>query len=334
MKKAFITGITGQDGSYLAEYLLGKGYEVHGLVRRVALEEPDVRLARISHVRNDIVLHPGSLESYPSLFHILSRCKIDECYHLAAQSFVAESFEDGFSTMNTNSNGTHYLLAALYQLQPECRFYFAGSSEMFGKIRETPQRETTPFHPRSPYGISKVAGYYLALNYREAYGMFCANGMLFNHESPRRGFEFVTRKVTHNVARIKLGLANELRLGNLEARRDWGHAADYVRAMHLMLQQPEPQDYVIATGETHSVREFCELAFNEVGLDYREFIVEDPQFYRPAEVDLLVGDATRAREVLGWRPTYTFRQLVTEMVANDMAQLERTGGLTAAAVTT
>ncbi|MBV8810401.1 MAG: GDP-mannose 4,6-dehydratase, partial [Acidobacteriaceae bacterium] len=263
-----------------------------------------------------------------------SRCKIDECYHLAAQSFVAESFEDGFSTMNTNSNGTHYLLAALYQLQPECRFYFAGSSEMFGKIRETPQRETTPFHPRSPYGISKVAGYYLALNYREAYGMFCANGMLFNHESPRRGFEFVTRKVTHNVARIKLGLANELRLGNLEARRDWGHAADYVRAMHLMLQQPEPQDYVIATGETHSVREFCELAFNEVGLDYREFIVEDPQFYRPAEVDLLVGDATRAREVLGWRPTYTFRQLVTEMVANDMAQLERTGGLTAAAVTT
>jgi GDPmannose 4,6-dehydratase len=324
MKKALITGITGQDGSYLTELLLNKGYEVHGLVRRVALEEPDRRLARLSHLKKEIVLHAGSLESYPSLFHILSRCKIDECYHLAAQSFVAESFEDGFSTMNTNSNGTHYLLAALYQLQPECRFYFAGSSEMFGKVRETPQRETTPFHPRSPYGISKVAGYYLTINYREAYKMYCSNGMLFNHESPRRGFEFVTRKITHNVARIKLGLASELRLGNLEARRDWGHAADYVRAMHLMLQQPEPGDYVVATGETHSVREFCELAFSEAGLDYREFVRQDPQFYRPAEVDLLVGDATRARNILGWQPTYTFRQLVRDMVANDMALLERT----------
>jgi len=323
MKKALITGITGQDGSYLAEHLLEKGYEVHGLVRRVALEKPEQRLARISHLQNDIVLHAGSLESYPSLFHILSRSKIDECYHLAAQSFVAESFEDGFSTMNTNSNGTHYLLAALYQLQPECRFYFAGSSEMFGKVRETPQRETTPFHPRSPYGISKVAGYYLTINYREAYGMYCANGMLFNHESPRRGFEFVTRKITHNVARIKMGLATELRLGNLEARRDWGHAIDYVRAMHLMLQQPEPGDYVVATGETHSVREFCDLAFREAGLDYREFVREDPQFYRPAEIDLLVGDATRARDILGWRPTYSFRQLVSEMVALDIAQLER-----------
>jgi GDPmannose 4,6-dehydratase len=324
MKKALITGITGQDGSYLTELLLNKGYEVHGLVRRVALEEPDRRLARIAHFKKEIVLHAGSLESYPSLFHILSRCKFDECYHLAAQSFVAESFEDGFSTMNTNSNGTHYLLAALYQLQPECRFYFAGSSEMFGKVRETPQRETTPFHPRSPYGISKVAGYYLTINYREAYKMYCANGMLFNHESPRRGFEFVTRKITHNVARIKLGLAAELRLGNLDARRDWGHSADYVRAMHLMLQQPKPGDYVVATGETHSVREFCELAFSEVGLDYREFVRQDPQFYRPAEVDLLVGDSSRAREVLGWQPTYTFRQLVRDMVANDMALLEST----------
>ncbi|HMJ62566.1 MAG TPA: GDP-mannose 4,6-dehydratase [Bryobacteraceae bacterium] len=323
MKKALITGITGQDGSYLAEHLLEKGYEVNGLVRRVALEKPEQRLARISHLQNDIVLHAGSLESYPSLFHILSRSKIDECYHLAAQSFVAESFEDGFSTMNTNSNGTHYLLAALYQLQPECRFYFAGSSEMFGKVRETPQRETTPFHPRSPYGISKVAGYYLTINYREAYRMYCANGMLFNHESPRRGFEFVTRKITHNVARIKMGLATELRLGNLEARRDWGHAIDYVRAMHLMLQQPEPGDYVVATGETHSVREFCDLAFREAGLDYREFVREDPRFYRPAEIDLLVGDATRARDILGWRPTYSFRQLISEMVALDIAQLER-----------
>ncbi len=324
MKKALITGITGQDGSYLAEYLLEKGYEVHGLVRRVALEEPDLRLARLTHIKNDIELHAGSLESYPSLFHILSRTRFDECYHLAAQSFVAESFEDGFSTMNTNSNGTHYLLAALYQLQRECRFYFAGSSEMFGKVHETPQRETTPFHPRSPYGISKVAGYYLTMNYREAYNMFCTNGMLFNHESPRRGFEFVTRKITHNVARIKLGFAKELRLGNLEAQRDWGHAADYVRAMHLMLQRPEAEDFVVATGETHTVREFCELAFREVGLDYRNFVTEDPQFYRPAEVDLLVGDATRARDILGWRPTYSFRQLVSEMVANDMVQLQRT----------
>ena len=330
MKKALITGITGQDGSYLAEHLLENGYEVHGLVRRVALEEPDVRLARIAHIKKDIVLHAGSLESYPSLFHILSRCKVDECYHLAAQSFVAESFEDGFSTMNTNGNGTHYLLAALHQLQPECRFYFAGSSEMFGKVRETPQRETTPFHPRSPYGISKVAGYYLSLNYREAYGMFCTNGILFNHESPRRGFEFVTRKITRNVARIKLGLATELRLGNLEARRDWGHAADYVRAMHLMLQEPEPGDYVVATGETHSVREFCDLAFSEVGLDYRKFVIEDPQFFRPAEVDLLVGDPSRALQAFGWKPTYTFRQLISEMVANDLSHLERTPGLAVA----
>ena len=322
MKRALITGITGQDGSYLAEFLLQQGYEVHGLVRRVALEQPEQRLRRISHIKKDVVLHAGSLESYPSLFHILSRCKIDECYHLAAQSFVAESFEDGFSTMNSNSSGTHYMLAALHQLQPECRFYFAGSSEMFGKVRETPQKETTPFHPRSPYGISKVSGYYLTLNYREAYGMFCSNGMLFNHESPRRGFEFVTRKITHNVARIKLGLATDLPLGNLEARRDWGHAADYVRAMHLMLQQPEPGDYVVAMGETHSVREFCDLAFREVGLDYRDYVREDPQFYRPAEVDLLVGDPTLANEKLGWRPTYSFRDLIREMVANDLSLLE------------
>jgi GDPmannose 4,6-dehydratase len=322
MKKAFITGITGQDGSYLAELLIERGYEVHGLVRRVALEAPDERFGRIARIKNSIVLHAGSMESYPSLFQILSRYKFDECYHLAAQSFVAESFEDGFSTMNSNSNGTHYLLAALHQLQPECKFYFAGSSEMFGKVRETPQRETTPFHPRSPYGISKVAGYYLTLNYREAYGMFCANGMLFNHESPRRGFEFVTRKITHNVARIKRGAATELRLGNLEARRDWGHAADYVRAMYLMLQQDEADDFVIAMGETHSVREFCELAFREVGLDYREYVKEDPKFYRPAEVDLLIGDAGRAREILDWQPTYTFKQLVSDMVANDMALQE------------
>ena len=317
-KKAFITGITGQDGSYLAEYLLSLGYEVHGMVRRVALEQPDLRLSRIAPILNRIVMHAGSLESYPSIFHVLTRCDIDEFYHLAAQSFVAESFEDGFSTMNTNTNGTHYALAALRELRHGCRFYFAGSSEMFGKVHETPQRETTPFHPRNPYGISKVAGYYLTMNYREAYAMFCSSGILFNHESPRRGFEFVTRKITHAVARIKMGLASELRLGNLEARRDWGHAQDYVRAMHAMLQQESPADYVIATGETHSVREFCETAFSEAGLDYEKYVRIDPQFYRPAEVDLLIGDASKAENELGWRPTRTFKELIREMVANDL----------------
>jgi GDPmannose 4,6-dehydratase len=321
MKRALITGITGQDGSYLAEYLLGLGYEVHGLVRRVALEDPERRFGRIKHILDRLVLHPANLDSYASIFHVLSRHDFDECYHLAAQSFVAESFEDGFSTMNTNINGTHYILAALRELRPHCKFYFAGSSEMFGKVSETPQRETTQFHPRSPYGISKVAGFELTRNYREAYGMFCCSGILFNHESPRRGYEFITRKVTNGVARIKLGYASELRIGNMEARRDWGHAIDYVRAMHLMLQQPEPDDYVIATGETHSVRELCELAFSEVGLDYRDYVRIDERFYRPAEVDLLCGDATKARKVLGWEPTYTFRELIKEMVRADLENL-------------
>jgi GDPmannose 4,6-dehydratase len=254
VKKALITGITGQDGSYLAEQLLELGYEVHGLVRRVALEMPEHRTERIAHLLDRITLHPASMESYPSIFHLISRHEFDECYHLAAQSFVAESFRDGFSTMNININGTHYMLAALRELRPKCRFYFAGSSEMFGKVRETPQRETTPFYPRSPYGISKVAGFELTRNYREAYDMFCVSGILFNHEGPRRGFEFVTRKISATAARIKLGLASELRLGNLDARRDWGHAKDYTRAMHLMMQHPEPDDYVVASGESHSVR--------------------------------------------------------------------------------
>jgi GDPmannose 4,6-dehydratase len=317
-KKALITGITGQDGSYLAEHLLSLGYEVHGLVRRVALESPERRFTRISHIADRLVLHPASLESYPSIFQIVSRHDFDECYHLAAQSFVAESFADGFSTMNININGTHYMLAALRELRPNCRFYFAGSSEMFGKVRETPQNELTPFHPRSPYGISKVAGFELTRNYREAYEMYCVNGILFNHEGPRRGFEFVTRKITSGVARIKKGLQSELRLGNLDAKRDWGHAADYVRAMHLMLQQPEPDDYVIASGVTHSVREFCERAFGEVGLDYREYVKIDERFLRPAEVDLLVGDPSKARRVLGWEPRYSFEQMITEMVKADL----------------
>jgi GDPmannose 4,6-dehydratase len=332
MKKALITGITGQDGSYLAEYLLSLGYEVHGLVRRVALEQPEHRLSRLRGVLNRIQIHAANLDSYASIFHIFSKQKFDECYHLAAQSFVAESFADGFSTMATNINGTHYVLAALRELQPECRFYFAGSSEMFGKVRETPQRESTAFHPRSPYGISKVAGFHLAMNYREAYGMFCSNGILFNHESPRRGYEFVTRKITDGVARIKMGLATGLRLGNLEAKRDWGHARDYVRAMHLMLQQPSPDDYVVATGETHSVREFCELAFAEAGLDYRNYVSKDESVYRPAEVDLLIGDYSKARSVLNWRPSVDFQGLIKEMVQSDLELAARGAGLVLAQV--
>ncbi len=320
-KRALITGITGQDGSYLAEYLLGLGYEVHGLVRRVALEQPEQRLSRLKGVLDQVKIHPASLESYPSIFHVFTREQFDECYHLAAQSFVAESFADGFSTMATNINGTHYMLAALRELQPKAKFYFAGSSEMFGKVRETPQTETTPFHPRSPYGISKCAGFQLAVNYREAYDMFCCNGILFNHESPRRGLEFVTRKVTNGVARIKLGLASDLRLGNLDAKRDWGHARDYVRAMHLMLQQPSPDDYVVATGQTHSVRELCELAFSEAGLDYKDYVKIDQSVYRPAEVDLLIGDAKKACSVLKWQPTVDFAGLIKEMVHTDLGAL-------------
>ena len=319
--KALITGITGQDGSYLAEHLLSLGYEVHGLVRRVALEDPERRFTRLSHLLDRIQLHAASLESYPSIFAVISGHDFDECYHLAAQSFVAESFADGFSTMAANVNGTHYVLEALRSLQPKCKFYFAGSSEMFGKVRYSPQDESTPFYPRSPYGISKVAGYHLSTNYREAYGMFCCSGILFNHEGPRRGFEFVTRKITSGVARIKLGLETKIFLGNLDARRDWGHAGDYVRAMHAMLQQAEPDNYVVATGESHSVRDFCAIAFAEVGLDYQEYVEIDPSFYRPAEVDLLLGDATKARQQLGWEPQHTFRNLIREMVENDLELL-------------
>jgi GDPmannose 4,6-dehydratase len=325
MKKALITGITGQDGSYLAEHLLALGYEVHGLVRRVALEQPEHRLSRLRDVLSQVQIHPANLDSYASIFHVFSKHKFDECYHLAAQSFVAESFADGFSTMQTNINGTHYVLAALRELQPECRFYFAGSSEMFGKVRESPQKESTPFHPRSPYGISKVAGFHLAVNYREAYGMYCCNGILFNHESPRRGYEFVTRKITNGVARIKAGVASELRLGNLEASRDWGHARDYVGAMHLMLQQSAPDDYVVATGKTHSVRELCELAFSEVGLDYKDYVKIDQTVYRPAEVDLLIGDASKALSVLQWQPRVDFSGLIKEMVHADLAALAPQG---------
>jgi len=325
MKKALITGITGQDGSYLSELLLKKGYEVHAIVRRAALEDPQHRMGRVSHLLDDLHLHSASLESYPSLFKVVQKVQPDECYHLAAQSFVSYSFDDEFSTLNANINGTHYMLSAVKDMAPGCRFYFAASSEMFGKVREMPQTEVTPFHPRSAYGISKVAGFDLTRNYREAYGMHATSGILYNHESPRRGFEFVTRKITSQVARIKAGQATELRLGNLEAQRDWGHAEDYVRAMWLMLQQPAPDDYVVATGETHSVRELCQIAFSHVGLDWQKFVVVDPQFFRPAEVDLLLGDATKARTVLKWSPTRTFGQVVREMVDEDMRRARKDG---------
>lgn len=319
--KALITGITGQDGSYLAELLLEKGYEVHGLVRRVALEDSAHRLSRIAHLRSRLHLHAGSLESFPSCYQVLRSVQPDECYHLAAQSFVSYSFDDEFSTLNTNINGTHYILAAIKDIVPGCRFYFAGSSEMFGKAEEIPQNELTRFHPRSAYGISKVAGFDLTRNYREAYGLHASSGILFNHESPRRGFEFVTRKITSGVARIAAGKADELRLGNLDAQRDWGHAGDYVEAMWKMLQQEHPDDYVVATAETHSVREFAELAFGLAGLDYRKYVTADQELFRPAEVDVLVGNPEKAHRVLGWSPKMNFAGLVREMLAADCAAL-------------
>lgn len=316
-KRALITGITGQDGSYLAELLLQKGYEVHGTVRRVSLEDPEHRLSRIRQMRSKIVLHAASLESYASIHQVVDKVRPDECYHLAAQSFVSYSFDDEFSTLNTNINGTHYLLSAVKNLAPQCRFYFAGSSEMFGKAEEAPQNENTRFHPRSSYGISKVAGFDLTRNYREAYAVHASSGILFNHESPRRGFEFVTRKITSGVARILAGRSDTLPLGNLEAKRDWGHAREYVEAMWLMLQQPEPDDYVIATGETHSVRDFVDLAFSHAGLDYRKYVVSDPDLFRPAEVNLLLGDCAKARAKLGWKSVVGFEELVREMVEED-----------------
>ncbi len=317
-KRALITGITGQDGSYLAELLLSKGYDVHGVVRRVAIEDPEHRLKRIRHLLGNLRLHAAALESYASMHAVVEETQPDECYHLAAQSFVAYSFDDEFSTLNININGTHFLLSSVRRLVPKCRFYFAGSSEMFGAAEESPQNETTRFRPRSCYGISKVAGYELTRNYREAYGLFACNGILFNHESPRRGYEFVTRKITAAVAKILAGKETELHLGNLGARRDWGHSREYVEAMWRMLQQDQPDDYVIATGEGHSVEEFVEEAFTTAGLDWRKHVVIDPTLYRPAEVYCLVGDAAKARRELGWSCQTTFHDLVHEMLAADL----------------
>jgi GDPmannose 4,6-dehydratase len=322
-RKALITGITGQDGSYLAELLLEKGYEVHGIIRRVAIEDPEHRLWRIQHILNDIHTHGASLESYSSIYRVMAEVRPDEVYHLAAQSFVSYSFEDEFSTLNANINGTHYILSALRDLAPKTRFYFAGSSEMFGEPGVSPQCETTELHPRSAYGISKVAGFHLTRNYREAYGVHASTGILFNHESPRRGFEFVTRKISSQVARIKLGMASEIRLGNLDAKRDWGHAREYVAAMWAMVQQPEPGDFVVGTGETHSVRELLQVAFQHVGLDYEKYVVIDPKLHRPAEVTHLLADSSRARKILGWAPTVSFQDLICEMVDADVAYYRR-----------
>lgn len=321
MKKAFITGITGQDGSYLAELLLEKGYKVYGFVRRVALEDAEHRMSRILHLLDKVELISGSLESYPSVYKAVTKVLPDEVYHLAAQSFVSYSFEDEFSTLQSNISGSHYILSAVHDIVPKAKFYFAASSEMFGKVHEVPQNENTRFHPRSVYGISKSAGFDLTRNYREAYNLFACSGILYNHESPRRGFEFVTRKITSYVAMIKQGLKDKLPLGNLEAKRDWGHSKDYVRAMWLMLRQQKPDDYVICTGKAHSVRDFCSRAFSHVGMDYKNYVVTDEKFFRPAEVDILLGDYSKARKVLGWEPKIDFDRLVTEMVDHDIEYL-------------
>ena len=324
MKKiALITGITGQDGSYLAELLLQKGYEIHGIVRRVALEEETQRLWRLRKILNDVTLHAGSLESYARIFNIVRKIKPDEIYHLGAQSYIGYSFEDEFSTFSMNINGTHYILSAMREFaEKKIKFYFAASSEMFGKVKETPQNENTSFYPRSSYAISKVTGFHLVKNYREAYKIHASNGILFNHESPRRGFEFVTRKISHGVASIKKGLQKKIKLGNIEAKRDWGHAKDYVNAMWLMLQQNEGGDYVVGTGKQHSVQDFAKKAFAHVGLNYKDYIVIDKNLMRPAEVDTLLADYSKAKKVLKWEPKISFDDLVSSMVENDIKNIK------------
>jgi GDPmannose 4,6-dehydratase len=321
MKRALITGITGQDGSYLAELLLEKGYEVHGMVRRSSEE----KFERLAHLRDRVHLHHGDLLDQFSLASLLQSVKPEEVYNLAAQSFVPTSWSQPVLTGEFTALGVTKMLEAIRHTAPAVRFYQASSSEMFGKVREVPQHEDTPFYPRSPYGVAKAYGHFITVNYRESFGLYAVSGILFNHESPRRGLEFVTRKVTHGVARIKRGLQQQLRLGNLDAKRDWGFAGDYVRAMWLMLQQPSPEDFVVASGETHTVRELVELAFDHVGLDWTKHVVIDPAFVRPAEVDLLIGDASRARAKLGWAPTVDFPGLVRMMVDADLERLSPAG---------
>jgi GDPmannose 4,6-dehydratase len=320
-KRALITGITGQDGSYLADFLLEQEYDVFGLVRRTST----VNFSRIEHIQERVNLLSGDMLDQTSLQIALQECQPHEVYNLAAQSFVQTSWRQPVFTGDVTALGVTRLLDAIRHVDPTIRFYQASSSEMFGKVREVPQRESTPFYPRSPYGVAKVYGHWITVNYRESYGLHATSGILFNHESPRRGIEFVTRKVTYNVAKIKLDLADELRLGNLDARRDWGYAGDYVRAMWLMLQQDEPDNYVVSTGETHAVEELVETAFSYVDLDWHEYVVQDPRFMRPAEVDLLVGDASKAGKVLGWEPKITFTELIHMMVDADLALLKSGG---------
>lgn len=322
MPKALITGITGQDGSYLAELLLSKGYRVIGMVRRSST----VTFERIQHIQDDIEIVQGDLHDQSSLMDLIEQHRPEELYNLAAQSFVPTSWNQPVLTGEVTALGVTRLLEAIRLVSPKTRYYQASSSEMFGKVREVPQRESTPFYPRSPYGVAKVYGHWITVNYRESYNLHAISGILFNHESPRRGLEFVTRKISYGAARIKLELAHELRLGNLESRRDWGFAGDYVDAMWRMMQQEAPDDYVIGTGETHSVREFCEHAFGYLGLDYKDYVVQDPRFYRPAEVDLLVSDPAKGRKVLGWEPKVKFQELVRMMVDNDMKHLGKEMG--------
>lgn len=317
--RALITGITGQDGAYLAEFLLEKGYEVHGMIRRSSTDHRQ----RISHLLDKITLHEGDLIDQLCLVRIIESVEPDEVYNLAAQSFVPTSFQQPLLTAELTGLGVTRVLEAIRQVNLKIRFYQASSSEMFGTVRETPQTELTPFWPRSPYGVAKTYGHWITVNYRESYDMFTSSGILFNHESPRRGMEFVTRKITDHVARIKLGLEDELRLGNLDAARDWGFAGDYVRAMWLMLQQDEPDDYVVSTGEMHSVREFCQHAFEHVGLDWEQYVKVDPKFFRPADVNTLCGDPAKAREKLGWEPQVSFAELVQMMVDADLERIQR-----------
>jgi GDPmannose 4,6-dehydratase len=320
-KRALITGITGQDGSYLAEFLLAQDYDVIGMVRRTST----VTFDRIQHFQDRLELIQGDLLDQSSLIEILRECKVSEVYNLAAQSFVPTSWKQPVLTGEFTALGVTRILEAIRTVNPEIRFYQASSSEMFGKVQQVPQTEKTPFWPRSPYGVAKVYGHWITVNYRESYDLYACSGILFNHESPRRGFEFVTRKISHGVAKIKLGQARELRLGNLDSQRDWGFAGDYVRAMWLMLQQETPDDYVVAMGETHSVREFCEIAFSHVGLDWQDFVVQDPAFMRPAEVDQLIGNPAKAAAKLGWEPEVSFKKLVQMMVDADVEELKRAG---------
>ncbi len=318
MKTALITGVTGQDGSYLAEFLLSRGYKVVGMVRRSST----INFDRIKHIQNDIEIVQGDLLDQMSIVDILREYKPGEVYNLAAQSFVPTSWKQPVLTGEFTALGVTRMLEAIRMTDPSIRFYQASSSEMFGKVVEVPQRETTPFYPRSPYGVAKVYGHWITVNYRESYNMFACSGILFNHESPRRGLEFVTHKVTHGVAKIKLGKAKELRLGNLESRRDWGYAGDYVQAMWLMLQQNKPDDFVVATGETHSVQELCEVAFGHVGLNWQDHVLQDQKFFRPAEVDLLVGDPKKANDILGWEPSVNFKHLTQMMVDEDIKAIK------------